>query len=59
MQVFVVALLCVIDVSLLLFQSICKPAPFSDESDAVGERERCDYQIKITVAMARAGNGEN
>lgn len=35
--------------------SICKPAPFSDEADAVLERERCDYQLKITVAMARAG----
>ncbi|XP_059486625.1 choline-phosphate cytidylyltransferase A-like isoform X1 [Neocloeon triangulifer] len=35
--------------------SICKPAPFSDEADAILERERCDYTLKISVAMAKAG----
>jgi choline-phosphate cytidylyltransferase len=42
---------------MILFQSICKPAPFSEETDAVLERERCDYSIKITVPMAKAGSG--
>jgi len=36
-------------------QTICKPAPFSNEPDAVMERERCDYTDKITYQMARSG----
>ena len=36
-------------------QTICKPAPFSDELDAVAERDRCDYTQKITYQMARSG----
>ncbi|CAB3366642.1 choline-phosphate cytidylyltransferase A-like isoform X2 [Cloeon dipterum] len=36
--------------------SICKPAPFSDEPDAILERDRCDYNVKITVALAKSGN---
>ncbi|XP_055541478.1 choline-phosphate cytidylyltransferase B-like isoform X1 [Wyeomyia smithii] len=35
--------------------TICKPAPFSDELDAVTERDRCDYNQKITYQMARSG----
>lgn len=37
------------------YVSICKPAPFSDEPDAILERDRCDYKNKITLSMARAG----
>ena len=42
---------------LLLFQSICKPAPFSDEHDAIQERERCDYTSRITYKVAKSGQG--
>jgi len=42
---------------LLLFQSICKPAPFSDERDAILERERCDYTSRITYKVATSGKG--
>ncbi|XP_058823588.1 choline-phosphate cytidylyltransferase B-like isoform X2 [Topomyia yanbarensis] len=35
--------------------TICKPAPYSDELDAVTERDRCDYDQKITYQMARNG----
>lgn len=38
-----------------LFQSICKEAPFSDEPEAVRNRELCDYSYKITYEMARNG----
>ncbi|XP_075163805.1 choline-phosphate cytidylyltransferase A-like [Haematobia irritans] len=37
-------------------QTICKPAPFSTDEEAVCERERCDYTQKITYQMARSGN---
>jgi hypothetical protein len=42
---------------LLLFQSICKLAPFSDEQDAILERERCDYTSRITYKVAKSGKG--
>ncbi|XP_053692732.1 choline-phosphate cytidylyltransferase B-like isoform X2 [Sabethes cyaneus] len=42
-------------VSLRDLDTICKPAPFSDEQDAVTERDRCDYTQKITYQMARSG----
>lgn len=36
-------------------QTICKPAPFSTDEEAVLERERCDYTQRITYQMARSG----
>lgn len=36
-------------------QTICKPAPFSTDDDAILEREQCDYSIKITYDMAKSG----
>ncbi|XP_063701463.1 choline-phosphate cytidylyltransferase B-like isoform X2 [Culicoides brevitarsis] len=35
--------------------TICKPAPFSHETDAILERDQCDYTQKITYSMARNG----
>ncbi|XP_076667144.1 putative choline-phosphate cytidylyltransferase isoform X1 [Andrena cerasifolii] len=35
--------------------SICKEAPFSDDSDALAERNACDYNVRITLKMARSG----
>lgn len=40
----------------LQLQTIYKPAPFSEDIEAVQERERCDYNTKITYQMARDGN---
>lgn len=40
-----------------LFQSIFKPAPFSQEKDAINERDTCDYNTKITMDMANSGLG--
>lgn len=40
----------------LILQTICKPAPFHTDEDAILERDRCDYSIKITYDMAKAGN---
>ncbi|XP_055612822.1 choline-phosphate cytidylyltransferase B isoform X2 [Uranotaenia lowii] len=37
------------------FKTICKPAPFSEDPDAVQERDRCDYTQRITYQMARSG----
>lgn len=38
-----------------MFQSIKKPAPFSDDPDAVREREKIDYHnCRISFADARA-----
>lgn len=39
----------------ILLQTICKPAPFSADLDAVKERERIDYTSKITYQMAKSG----
>lgn len=41
--------------SLLRQMSICKVAPFSDEPDAILERERCDYSSRITYKLAKSG----
>ncbi|XP_017843020.1 choline-phosphate cytidylyltransferase A isoform X2 [Drosophila busckii] len=35
--------------------TICKPAPFSNDEEAILERERCDYTHRITFKMARSG----
>lgn len=35
--------------------TICKPAPFSTDEEAILECERCDYNQRITYQMARAG----
>lgn len=36
-------------------QTICKPAPLATDEEAVVEREKCDYNYKITYQMARSG----
>lgn len=38
-----------------LLQTICKPALFSTDADAIMERERIDYSEKITYQMAKSG----
>lgn len=40
----------------LIFQTICKPAPFHTDQEAIQERENCDYNTKITYKMARSGD---
>jgi cytidyltransferase-like protein len=40
---------------LLPFQTICKPAPYSTDPEAVAERDACDYTQRITVDMAKNG----
>ncbi|XP_050433276.1 choline-phosphate cytidylyltransferase A-like isoform X2 [Adelges cooleyi] len=37
-------------------ESICQPAPFSTDSDAIYERNLCDYSTKISMEMANSGN---
>lgn len=37
-------------------QSISKEAPFSDEHEAIAERERVDYNLKISFKVAKAGS---
>lgn len=41
---------------LFYFQTICKPAPFTNDEEAQRDRDACDYSQKITLDMARAGN---
>ncbi|XP_045470014.1 choline-phosphate cytidylyltransferase B-like isoform X5 [Harmonia axyridis] len=40
----------------MVFNSLCREAPFSDEPEAIRNREMCDYTKKITIEMARSGN---
>lgn len=42
-------------VSFILSQTICKPAPFTNDEEAIRDREACDYTQRITLEMARAG----
>ncbi|XP_047486772.1 choline-phosphate cytidylyltransferase B-like isoform X3 [Penaeus chinensis] len=35
--------------------TICKPAPFTNDEEAIRDREACDYTQRITLEMARAG----
>ncbi|XP_023032911.1 choline-phosphate cytidylyltransferase A isoform X2 [Drosophila willistoni] len=35
--------------------TICKPAPFACDEEAMVERQRCDYTQRITYQMARSG----
>ncbi|KAG5896620.1 hypothetical protein JTB14_009529 [Gonioctena quinquepunctata] len=41
----------------LQMASTCKEAPFSDDIDAIRNRELCDYSQKITYEMALSGSG--
>jgi choline-phosphate cytidylyltransferase len=36
--------------------TICKPAPYSTDPEAVREKEQCDYTVRITMQMAKSGN---
>lgn len=40
------------------FMTICRPAPFSTDEEAMVERERCDYTQRITFQMARSGQAK-
>ncbi|XP_048269916.1 choline-phosphate cytidylyltransferase A-like isoform X4 [Bombus affinis] len=37
-----------------VYPSICKEAPFSDDPEALAERNACDYNVRITLKMARS-----
>jgi len=37
--------------------ALSKPAPFSDDQEAIEERKRVDYSKKITIEVARANSG--
>ncbi|XP_042907511.1 choline-phosphate cytidylyltransferase B isoform X5 [Parasteatoda tepidariorum] len=36
--------------------ALYRPAPFSDEPEAIDARNRCDYSVKITKEMAKSSN---
>ncbi|KAL7631313.1 UNVERIFIED_CONTAM: hypothetical protein RMT77_018386 [Armadillidium vulgare] len=43
------------DNSSVIVGTIFRPAPFYYDEEAVREREACDYNVKISLNMARAG----
>ncbi|XP_014298044.1 choline-phosphate cytidylyltransferase A [Microplitis demolitor] len=43
------------DDSPVVFPSIYREAPFSDDPEAIAELEACDYADKITIKMAKSG----
>ncbi|KAK4336536.1 hypothetical protein RND71_044252 [Anisodus tanguticus] len=42
------------NISVTTLYSKVKEVPFSDEIDAINEREKCDYSIKITPELAKS-----
>lgn len=40
---------------ILILQSICKEAPFSNDPEAIQIRHQCDYGYRITYDMAESG----
>ncbi len=38
--------------------ALSRPAPCSDDTRAVAERDRVDSSLKVTMEMAKSGNGE-
>ncbi|KAG5679630.1 hypothetical protein PVAND_009189 [Polypedilum vanderplanki] len=44
-----------VEVAKQVVTTLCKPAPFSTDPEAIAEREACDYSHRITLDMARNG----
>jgi len=43
------------DTNITFVESLSKPAPFSEDPEAVFERERCDYGLRIHYKTAQSG----